>query len=154
MDHAGETEVERLDRNWSDILQELRVTQTGTQILLGFLLTIPFQQRFPSLNAEQIVLYLVLVGVAAVATILALTPVALHRALFRRAAKPRLVPLANVLLRLALAAVGLTLSGAVLLTFDLVLDATAAIIAGSITVVLMALGWVLLPLLIRRSPPA
>ncbi|MEO5534341.1 MAG: DUF6328 family protein [Pseudolysinimonas sp.] len=154
MVHEGETEVERLDRNWDDILQELRVTQTGTQILLGFLLTIPFQQRFSSLDAEQLGLYLVLVAVAAIATILALTPVALHRALFRHGSKPRLVPLANLLLRFALGAVGLTLSGAVVLIFDVVLGFAAALVAGSITLALVGLGWVLLPALIRRAPAA
>lgn len=146
----GETPTERLDRNWDDILQELRVTQTGTQILLGFLLTIPFQQRFSQLDAVQLTVYLVLVAVAAVATILALAPVALHRALFRRHAKPLLVPLAGLLLRLALAAVGLTLSGTVLLIFDVVLGLGFAILAGSIALVLTAIAWIAVPALIRR----
>src|SRR5690606_22121652 len=63
-----ETPTERLDRNWNEILQELRVTQTGIQILTGFLLTVPFQSRFADLTATQRVVYLVLVLLAAVTT--------------------------------------------------------------------------------------
>ncbi len=88
-DGRDETEMERNDRNWTEILQELRVIQTGTQILTGFLLTLAFQQRFTDLDAYQVDTYLALVIVAALATALALAPVALHRALFRRRAKSR-----------------------------------------------------------------
>jgi len=61
----AETESERIDRNWNELLQELRVTQTGTQILTGFLLTIPFQQRFVELDDSQRIIYLILVAFAA-----------------------------------------------------------------------------------------
>ncbi|MBN9194503.1 MAG: sodium:proton antiporter, partial [Microbacterium sp.] len=60
-DGRDETEAERLDRNWDEILQETRVVQTGTQILTGFLLAIAFQQRFEDLDGYQIAVYLVLV---------------------------------------------------------------------------------------------
>src|SRR5689334_8609310 len=94
-DGRDETEAERLDRNWTELLQELRVTQTGTQILTGFLLTIPFQQRFAALDPGQLTVYLVLVGFAALATILALAPVSLHRSLFRTGRKGEIVRLSN-----------------------------------------------------------
>src|SRR5690242_3369672 len=109
-DGRDETEGERLDRNWNELLQELRVTQTGTQVFTGFLLTIPFQQRFGDLTASQLTIYLVLVGFSCLATVLAIAPVSLHRALFRQGAKTRIVHTANVLLILALAAVALTLT--------------------------------------------
>lgn len=146
---AGETESERVARNWDEILQELRVTQTGTQILLGFLLTIPFQAAFADLDGAQIGVYLTLVIVAALATVLALSPVALHRALFRRGAKPQLVLAANVLLRLALAAIALALSGTVFLIFDVVIDHPAAFVAGGATLALSAAMWVVLPGFLR-----
>ena len=149
-DGRDESVNERMDRNWNEMLQELRVTQTGTQILTGFLLTIPFQQRFDALDSEQLTIYLVLVGMAAVATICALTPVALHRALFNTGAKPRLVPLASLLVRLTLAAVAITLSGTVLLIFDVVLGLPVAIAAGIIAAVLTLSAWAVLPRLIRR----
>jgi hypothetical protein len=147
---TGETEVERVSRNWDEILQELRVTQTGTQILLGFLLTIPFQQRFADLEGAQIGVYLALVCAAAAATILAIAPVALHRALFRRGAKPALVFTANLLMRFALAAIALALSGTVFLIFDVVLGHPAALLAGGGTLVVTATMWAVLPAFLRK----
>src|SRR5215217_8125607 len=98
----GETETERLDRNWNEMLQELRVTQTGTQILTGFLLTLAFQPRFQELDQFQVGVYLVLVGLAVLATCLGLAPVTLHRALFRQQAKDRIVHTGDLLLRATL----------------------------------------------------
>lgn len=144
-DGRDETEAERLDRNWDEILQELRVTQTGTQILTGFLLTIPFQQRFTDLSEYQIVIYLALVGFAALATVLALAPVSLHRALFRRHAKPQIVGVAHVLVRCALAAIAVTLSGTTWFIFDVVVGHPAGLVAGAITAVLTFAAWAVLP---------
>jgi hypothetical protein len=149
---VGETEDERIARNWDEILQELRVTQTGTQILLGFLLTIPFQAVFRDLDGTQVAVYLTLVIVAAVATVLALSPVALHRALFRRGAKPQLVRAAHILLRLALAAIALALSGTVFLIFDVVVDHPAALVAGGATLALTVVMWIVLPSALRGPP--
>lgn len=148
--HRSETETERLDRNWSEILQELRVIQTGTQILTGFLLTLAFQQRFATLDGYQVTTYLALVVIAALATTLALSPVALHRALFRQHAKAALVRIASRILRLTLAAVALTLTGTALLIFDVVVGRAAGLIAGSIALAVVTLAWVALPILVRR----
>ncbi len=149
-DGRDETEAERLDRNWTEMLQELRVTQTGTQILTGFLLTIPFQQRFAQLDGAERTIYLVLVAFAALATILALAPVSLHRALFRRGAKTQIVRITNRLLIGALSAVAITLVGTSVLIFDVVLGLPAGIIAGAVTAVLTALAWLALPGSTRR----
>ena len=149
-DGRDETEAERLDRNWSELLQELRVTQTGTQILTGFLLTIPFQQRFTTLDDGQRATYLVLVAFSALATILALAPVSLHRALFRRGAKTEIVRVTNRLLIAALACVAVTLTGTALLVFDVVVGLPAGLIAGGVTALLTALAWLALPTMTRR----
>ena len=74
-DGRDETRNERADRNWEELLQELRVMQTGTQILTGFLLAVAFTPRFEDMDEFQRDVYVVLVGLAAVATILALAPV-------------------------------------------------------------------------------
>jgi hypothetical protein len=150
MSPTGETEQERVARNWDEILQELRVTQTGTQILLGFLLTIPFQAGFADIDSEQIAVYLTLVMVAALATVFALAPVALHRALFRQGAKPELVRAAHLLMRLALGAISLALSGTVYLIFTVVIGDIAALIAGGSTLLLTVLLWAVLPSFLRR----
>jgi hypothetical protein len=150
-DGRDETEMERNDRNWTEILQELRVIQTGTQILTGFLLTLAFQQRFTDLDSYQVNTYLALVVVAVLATSLALSPVALHRVLFRRRAKGVIVKIANVALKATLAAVGLTLAGTAMLIFDVVVGRTAGVIAGLLALVLVALAWVAMPTMVRRD---
>ncbi len=149
-DGRQETEAERLDRNWNEMLQELRVTQTGTQILTGFLLTIPFQQRFTDLDGGQRTIYLVLVAFAALATILALAPVSLHRTLFRQGAKPEIVRITNRLLIGALVCVAITLIGTSSLIFDVVVGHPAGIAAGIVTAVLTAAAWFALPQLTGR----
>ena len=150
MDGRDETEMERLDRNWNEILQELRVIQTGTQIIVGFLLTLAFQQRFTDLDAFQVYVYLALVVVAAAATILGLAPVSLHRTLFRRRAKAAIVTWANRILKITIVVVALTLSGTVLLIFDVVIGRTAGAVAGLATLVAAFATWSLLTVGAKR----
>ena len=119
-DGRAETENERLDRNWNSLLQEVRVTQTGTQILSGFLLAVAFQPRFALLDQYQVTLYLILVSVAALTTAIGLAPVSLHRILFRRHAMARVVRVASILVRATLIGVAAVLTGTVLLIFDVV----------------------------------
>ena len=133
-DGRDETLNQRLDRNWIEILQELRVTQTGTQILTGFLLTIAFQPTFKGLTPFQHTVYLILVSIAVLTTALGLAPVNLHRALFRRHAKRVVVETAHLILRIVLAGVGLVLTGTVLLIFDVTVGRTAAWIAAGLSV--------------------
>jgi len=148
-DGRDETFDERMDRNWNEMLQELRVTQTGTQILTGFLLAIAFQSRFGELDRFQHGIYLGLVLAAVVTTILGLAPVNLHRTLFRQHAKDLVVSVAHVLLQLTLAGVSVVLIGTVLLIFDVVVDRRSAVIAATATGVVLA-AIALLPLVLRR----
>ncbi|MFF1876120.1 DUF6328 family protein, partial [Kitasatospora herbaricolor] len=142
----------------AEILQELRVTQTGTQIISGFLLSIVFQQRFHELDTFQVGFYLVLVVIAAVCTALALAPVALHRQLFRRHEKVRAVVIANILLRATLALVAVLTTGVVFFIFDVTLNRTAAITAACVVLVLLVLLLLVFPRsvaqILRRTEPA
>ncbi len=148
---TGETEHERLTRNLNELLQELRVTQTGVQILTGFLLTLPFTQRFGGLDDVQRYAYLgVLVG-SVVATGLLIAPVAFHRMLFRRGERRWLVRAANRSARLGLLALALTTSGVVWLVFDLVTDRTSAGIAGGLSLLFFGSLWAVYPLVSRRG---
>jgi len=132
-DGREESLNQRMDRNWNEILQELRVTQTGTQIFTGFLLTIAFQQRFGELTTFQTRVYLILVVAAVLTTGLGLAPVNLHRALFRRGAKVTVVQTAHVIMRFTLVGVAVMLIGTVLLIFDLVVGRTAALVMAGLT---------------------
>jgi hypothetical protein len=146
-DGRNETLNERMDRNWNEILQELRVTQTGTQIFTGFLLTIAFQTRFSELTTFQIRVYLVLVIAAVLTTAIGLAPVNLHRSLFRKGAKMIIVQTAHVIMRIMLVGVAIMLIGTVLLIFDLVVNRRAGFIVAGVTllvvIILAALPWVL-----------
>src|SRR5271163_1167685 len=103
-ERRGETETQRLDRNWNSLLQELRVVQTGVQLLTGLLLTLPFQQRFEILGEHMRMVYLATVGSSVGATVLLIAPVAMHRLLFRRHQLQMLVSAAH---RCALAGLAL-----------------------------------------------
>jgi uncharacterized NAD-dependent epimerase/dehydratase family protein len=148
-DGRAETENERADRNWLEELQELRVLQTGTQILTGFLLALAFQPAFSDLAAGQRVFYLSLVVLAAVSAIVALAPVALHRALFRRGVKPEVVAYGHVALVIALVAVSVTLVGVVAFIFAVVVGDTAAWTAAAALAVVIAALWVVVPGVLR-----
>jgi amino acid permease len=102
----GESERQRWDRNFADLLQELRVAQTGVQILFAFLLTLPFSNGFPKTTEFQKIVYVVALMCAAFATAMIISPVAFHRALFRQGRKPELVRFAH---RMATAGLGFML---------------------------------------------
>lgn len=153
-DGRSETQNERLDRNWDEILQELRVTQTGSQIITGFLLAVAFQQRFTALDAFQVAVYLGLVILAAITTALGLAPVSIHRALFRQRAKQRVVTLGNRLMKITLVGVGIVIAGTVLLIFDVVVARWAGFVAGGITVLVIVILWVILPRRMRAPSDA
>ena len=144
-DGRDETPNERSDRNWNDILQELRVALTGTQLIGGFLLAVAFQPRFEDLDEYQLVLYLILVGLAGLATVIGLAPVTLHRTLFRRQVKERVVRTGNRLLIAHLVVVALLVVGVASLVFDLALDRTAGLIALGVGAVVVVGLWFVLP---------
>jgi hypothetical protein len=150
-DGRRESENERSDRNWNELLQEFRVLQTGTQILAGFLLTLPFQQRFKELSDVDLTIYLVLVVLAAIITVLALSPVIMHRLLFRKGVKRQLVTTGNRILIACLAASSLLFTGIVLFIFDFLLNPPAGAIAGGFVFVLVILIWIVLPVTMQRT---
>lgn len=150
-DHGRpETPAQRSDRNWIELLQELRVMQTGVQILTGFLLTLPFQPRFEDLTDYQRTLYLVLVVLAASTTGLAVAPVSMHRALFRRHLKRELVTAADRMTRAALVLLALVVTGTTSLVFDVVVGHDAGLVVGGAMLVVLVALWLALPVAVRR----
>ena len=146
-DRPDETETERADRNFGDILQELRVAQTGVQILFAFLLTIPLQARFTALDEHHRDVFVAALLCAALATACIIAPVAYHRVLFRRHMKTSVVNAAARLAAAGLAFLALAIVASVYLVLDLVLGRSeanwmAAVLAG----VLLTL-WLVLPYL-------
>ncbi|WP_123308613.1 DUF6328 family protein [Cellulomonas sp. PhB143] len=152
-DGRNETPDQQMDRNWAELLQELRVAQTGIQILTGFLLTIPFSSRFGELDAVQRGVYLALVLLAAVATGFVIAPVSLHRVLFRRHRRRTLVATADRLARAGLVALGLVIAGCVELLFDVVAGRAAGLVAGGAVLLGLVVLWLVLPLRLSRDAP-
>jgi hypothetical protein len=146
----SETETERLDRNWSTLLQELRVTQTGVQLLTGFLLTLPFQQRFDRLDEPMCAVYVATVACSVAATLALVAPVAMHRVLFRQHRLGVLVSAAHRLTYAGLVLLGLAVVGVTLVVVDVVYGRSAAVVAGAVALGAFAVLWVALPLLMRR----
>jgi hypothetical protein len=146
----SETEEQRLDRNWSSLLQELRVTQTGVQLLTGFLLTLPFQSRFSSLSPGLHDVYLATVVSSLAATVLLVAPVGMHRMLFRQHKLRTLVSAAHRFAYAGLLLLGTALTGVAVVVFGTVLGTTAAVLAGAVTAAAMLTAWVGYPLWMRR----
>jgi hypothetical protein len=144
-----ETPMARLDRNWDDLLQELRVAQTGVQLLTGLLLTVPFQARFDRLEQQEIVVYLVTFGLAVLASGLLITPVVLHRVLFRQHARRTLVSAGQRFALAGFAALALAVVGVCALIFDVVVGIAAGVAAAVVAFVVFALLWAAVPVLLR-----
>ena len=149
----GETEAERDDRNLIELLQELRVAGLGVQVLFGFLLSLPFTNRFVELGPPQRGLYVASLLLAAISTALLLGPVAYHRLVFRRHQKERLVRDANIMAIGGLAAVGLAISSAVLLVVSYVDKGLPAVIITAFVACLFVGLWFVLPFVRSRSGP-
>jgi len=142
---------QRMDRNWGELLQELRVLQTGVQILAGFLLTLPFQNKFDSLDDFQVGLYLFTVCLAAVTTALILLPVSVHRRLFRKRLKSTLVSAADRITKVALGCVGFLTVASTTLVFSVVAGRDAGITAGIVLLAALTLLLVYVPVRLHRT---
>src|SRR5690349_11494219 len=141
-----ETEKERWDRNFADLLQELRVAQTGVQILFAFLLTLPFSNGFPKTTAFQQDVYIVALLSTAGAAAMIIGPVAFHRALFRQGRKPELVRYAHRMATGGLAFLLVSMVTSVFLIVDYLLSRTAAWVLGGATAVFFLVLWAGIPL--------
>lgn len=149
-DPRDESLAQRDDRNLAELLQELRVAGLGVQVLFGFLLSLPFTNRFARLTPGQRDLYLAALVLAALATALLLGPVAYHRLVFRRGQKERLVRAASVMAIAGLVTVGLAVSAAVLLVTGYVASGLPAVLITAFVACAFGLLWFALPLARRR----
>lgn len=147
---SKESEKQRWQRNFADLLQELRVAQTGVQILFAFLLTLPFSNGFTRTSEFQRDVYILALLSAAAATAMIISPVAFHRALFRQGRKPELVRFAHRMATGGLAFMLVAMVSAVLLIADFVLDTGIAVVLTVITGLWFLTFWMILPF-VRRN---
>ena len=146
---AEETDAERIDRNWNELLQELRVSQTGVQVLTGFLLTLPLQPRFAELSAFERNSYVTAISLSILATLLLIAPVSMHRILFQKRRKESLVSVGSGVAKAGLLTLALSSAAVVTFVFSLIFGERTASVVGSVTLALFAVGWLVLPLMMR-----
>jgi hypothetical protein len=150
--HRDESEAERLDRNLSELLQELRVAIPGVQVLFAFLLVVPFQQGFTDVTPFQERVYFVALLCTAICAALLISPTAYHRMTFRQQQKHKLVFLANRLALAGLLFLGLAMTATILLITDVVFGATETVIVTTTFAFCLYLTfWGLLPLRRRMT---
>lgn len=149
-DDRDETEDEKLDRNWNDMLQELRVVQTGVQLLSGFLLTLPFTQRFGDLDVWQERLYLALVLTAGLAIGVTLTPVMVHRRVFGQHVKERVVAAGHAFLQVVMVLLALIIVGISTLIFSVVRTWSEALVVAVVSGAVLVGLLLVVPLVVGR----
>ncbi len=151
---SDESEAERLDRNYGELLQELRVAQTGVQILFAFLLGIAFQTRFTEISSYQRGIYLVTLVASALAAIMLIGPVAVHRMLFRRHQKQELVDLTSHLAATGLVFLAVAVLSAVLFVVSVVVNLALAVVFTVVLGLVLIGSWYVLPSEVRRRRPS
>jgi len=145
----GESEAKRLDRNYSEILQELRVAQAGVQILFAFLLALAFTERFSRVTTFERDVYFASLLLSAAAGGLLMAPAAMHRIVFRRGLKDALVDVASKMALAGVTVLGFAVSGSVLLVSDVLFGHTVAWVTTGAMALWLGFFWYLLPLRIR-----
>jgi hypothetical protein len=145
----GETANQRLDRNFAELLQEVRVAQVGVQLLLTFLFAAAFTPRFAGFTAVQQGMYLVALVLGAASTGLLMAPASFHRMVFRRRLKRELVLVSSRLVSFGFLLLILALAAAILLVSDVTMGLTPAIWATSALVTWFGSWWYVLPLRYR-----
>jgi hypothetical protein len=133
-EERSEEEQERLNRQMTELLNELRVAMPGVQVLFGFLLTVPFQQRFRQVTDFQQTVYVATLIAAATATAFLIAPSAYHRVMFEQHDKPNIIHLGTAEFLVGLTALALAMNGAVLLVTDVLFG------AGTVTVIVALLA--------------
>lgn len=145
-----ETAEQRADRRWGELLQEVRVAQTGVQILLGFLLSVAFTPRFAQLGEFDRTVYLVTVVLGATATGALIAPVSFHRMLSGHQLKPELVDMAARLTTLGMILLALTVGSALLLLLHVTAGLHLAVWIVVAVMVWFGVCWLLIPAWVRR----
>jgi len=146
----GEEARKTRDRQVAEVLQELRVAITGGQILFGFLLTVPFAQRWGDTDDFQRTLFLITLLAISSATGCFIAPTAAHRIRFHQRDRSFLVSYANAAAIAGLCCLLVAMISALLLVTDFVFSrGTAVAASGSIAVLLLCI-WFLVPLVRYR----
>jgi len=137
----SETPLKRADRNFAELLQELRVAQTGVQILFAFLLSLAFTSRFATLGTTERDIYIATLAASALTGALLVAPVMAHRLLFQRGFKRELVRIGHRFAVAGLCGLLAAIVGGLLLVLEVFSGGSAAVITGAALAALFASLW-------------
>jgi Kef-type K+ transport system membrane component KefB len=147
----GESHKERVDRELMELLQELRVVLPGVQVLLAFLLTAPFQQRFAQLPGSLRNAFFASIACATLATVLLIAPSAHHRLRFRAGEKERLLHIGNQMAIVGMAFLAAAVVLALYVVTNVLFTTDLALITAGAALVVFAGIWYALPMVGRSS---
>jgi hypothetical protein len=147
----SEDEGERINRELIELLNELPVALPGAQVLLAFLLTIPFMQRYGELDATDRRIYMVAVLASAVGSLLLIAPSAHHRMRFRQRAKEDIIRTGTICAIAGLCLIALAIGAGSYLVASVVYGSTFAGIVGGSLIGLSLVLWFVVPLLFTRD---
>ena len=137
---GGETEKERLDRNFQELLQGLRVALPGVQVLFAFLLVVPFQQGYGQVTDFQQTIYFATLICTAIASACLIAPPVRHRLLFRQGVKDWILFNSNSVVQVGFVFLSVAIAGVILLISDFIYESSAVPIAATLGIAI-ALGW-------------
>ena len=143
---AEQKSKEDLDRELIELLNELRVTLPGVQVLFAFLLIVPFSQRFDEINDLQKYAYLVALSFTALGSAFLIAPTPYHRIRWRDQDKDAMLRLAN---RLALAGticVAIAMPCALFFVTDFLFKSPVPALLAALVIGVIVTFWYALPL--------
>ncbi|TDD66823.1 hypothetical protein E1262_21065 [Jiangella aurantiaca] len=140
-----EDQADRYDRHWNELLQELRIAQTGVQILFAFLLTIAFTSPFRDSDEFTHDVFAVTIVVAAMSMALLIAPVSFHRIVFRKRIRDKMIPMASKMTAGGLFLLMLAVCGGLLLALDVVLARWLAIVVSGTALLWFVTFWYVIP---------
>ncbi|MFC0625642.1 DUF6328 family protein [Kribbella deserti] len=146
-----ENDAERLDRQWNELLQELRLAQTGTQILFAFLLSIAFQPRFQDADDFTKMVFAGTLITSALAMGLFLAPVSFHRIVFQQRVRHLMIPMADKMAAAGLIFLVAAIAGGLLLALDVVLSRSTALIVCGLVLSWFVVLWYVVPAWVKRA---
>jgi Family of unknown function (DUF6328) len=145
-----ENRVEQLDRHWIELLQELRLAQTGTQIFFAFLLTIAFTQPFRDADRFTHLVFAGTLITSAIAMGLFLAPVSFHRLTYQKKVRDKMLPIAGGLTIVGMVFLVIAIAGGLMLALDVVLGRNEAYVVVAVVVAIVLVSWYGLPAWVRR----
>ena len=145
----GETADARRNRQLTELLNELRVALPGVQMLFGFLLAVPFSQRFTHVTSNQQGLYYSAFVAAAGASVCFIAPTSFHRIVWQHGDKGLLLRISSALTIVGTVFLAVAIGSVMLFITSYLYGTSYAAVAGSLLLAALVVLWYLVPLAVR-----